>query len=126
MTVDTSTRVTNIGPRQRRIRLATGLVLFAAGLALSVLLVLSGQPRIIRIALIGIFLPAFLGVLQFRERTCVYLATRGQCNFDSGAQPVTDIATFTQLIRQTRSIFFRSLLYGLILTLIVLAIPSPG
>ena len=120
MTVDTSTRVTNIGPRQRRIRLATGLVLFAAGLALSVLLVLSGQPRIIRIALIGIFLPAFLGVLQFRERTCVYLATRGQCNFDSGAQPVT------QLIRQTRSIFFWSLLYGLILTLIVLAIPSPG
>ncbi len=118
-----SAHVTNIGPRQCARRLTVGVVAVGAGLVMTALLVLSGSPRIARLALIGIYLPGVLGVLQYREKTCVYLSTRGQRNMDTGPEPVTDIAEFTQLIRQTRSIFYRSFFYAAALTLISLLVP---
>jgi hypothetical protein len=117
------THATNIGQRQRIYRLSVGIAALVAGVALTVLLVLSGSPRIVRVALIGVYLPGMLGVLQYREKTCVYLSTRGQRNMDTGPEPITDIAEFTQLIRQTRSIFFRSVLFGVILTVLSLLAP---
>ena len=120
------THVVNIGPRQRARRLAVGLVALAAGLVMTVLLALSGSPRIVRLALIGIYLPGVMGLLQYREKTCVYLSTKGLRDLDTGPEPVTDIAEFTQLIRQTRSIFYRSFLYAVALTIISLLVPVLG
>lgn len=119
-----STHLANIGRRQRLIRLVIGLVFLAAGAGMTALLALSGSPRIVRLALLGIYLPGMLGVLQHREGTCVYLATRGRRDMGSGQEPVTDIAEFAQLIRQTRSIFYRSFFIGLLLTLLSLLVPD--
>jgi hypothetical protein len=53
----------------------------------------------------------------------VFLATRGQCDLDDGPRPLEDLALFTQLLRQARSIFARSLGWGLLLTLAGLLLP---
>jgi hypothetical protein len=64
-----SGRVVNIGRRQCLTRLAAGVVFLAAGVALTVMLALTDNPPMIRVALLGVFLPGMIGVLQFREKT---------------------------------------------------------
>jgi hypothetical protein len=59
----------NIGPKQRRRRLAFGVLFLAASVALEVWLVMSGAPRLARL---GLFLPLFsagVGYFQYREKT---------------------------------------------------------
>jgi len=53
----------------------------------------------------------------------VFLATRGQCDLDDGPRPIEDLALFTRLLRQARSLFARSLGWGLLLTLASLLLP---
>ena len=53
----------------------------------------------------------------------MFLATRGQCDLDDGPRLIEDLALFTQLLRQARSIFARSLGWGLLLTLATLLLP---
>jgi hypothetical protein len=64
-----SGRVVNIGMRPRLIRLAVGVLFLAAGVALTAMLAMTDNPRMIRVALLGVFLPGMIGVLQFREKT---------------------------------------------------------
>ena len=42
----------------------------------------------------------------------------------TGREQITDVAEFTQLIRQTRSIYFRAFLFSLGLTLLAVLVPS--
>jgi len=61
--------VANIGPRQRRIRLAFGLAMAGIAVALLVAVPALGLPRTARLL---VFFPAWLaalGILQHREKT---------------------------------------------------------
>jgi len=59
----------NIGPKQRRLRLMSGVVFLAISAAIEAGLVLGGAPRLARL---GLFLPLFaagVGYFQWREKT---------------------------------------------------------
>lgn len=61
--------IPNIGPRQRRRRLAWGAVAAVGALALAAWLVLSGAPRPARFAVFPLAFAGALGMLQHREST---------------------------------------------------------
>lgn len=59
----------NIGPKQRRLRLMSGVLFLAVSVAIGVWLVMGGAPRLARL---GLFLPLFaagVGYFQYREKT---------------------------------------------------------
>lgn len=61
--------IPNIGTRQRLIRLVMGLVMLALGGYLTWLLLTEEVSRWWRLSLIGLYLPAMLGLLQAKEKT---------------------------------------------------------
>lgn len=61
--------VANIGPRERRKRLAFGLLMLALGAALALGAVVTGGARLRRIALAIPFWLAAIGIFQAREKT---------------------------------------------------------
>jgi hypothetical protein len=59
----------NIGPKQRRLRLLSGVAFIAISAAIGAGLVMGGAPRLARL---GLFLPLFaagVGYFQWREKT---------------------------------------------------------
>src|ERR1700752_4535324 len=99
--------ITSVGRRQRTI---LGIVAAAAGVLGAVLLVLTGLDRGIRVALFLPFFGAGLGLFQARDRTCVFLASRGQCEIDQGTSSVGDSWLDAQLRRQAREVLIESAL----------------
>ncbi len=63
------TNLSNIGPRQRRRRLAYGLVALVTGLALALALVTNDAPQWWRLALWVPFTAAAIGILQAYHKT---------------------------------------------------------
>jgi hypothetical protein len=61
--------IPNIGPRERRLRLALGVVALASGVAIAVLLLLAGMRPLFRLPLFFPFWVAALGVFQARDKT---------------------------------------------------------
>jgi hypothetical protein len=52
----------------------------------------------------------------------VKLASRGQRDLDTGAQPIDDTAELTQLRRQARAVYAKSIIAAVILTALALAL----
>ena len=66
---DGSVCIANIGPNQQRLRLRFGLMMFALGIVIAALIILTGVDRAWRISL---FLPFYLGAIgyfQARDKT---------------------------------------------------------
>jgi hypothetical protein len=66
---DGSVCIANIGPKQQQLRLRFGLVMFAIGIIVAALVILTGVDRAWRISL---FLPFYLGAIgyfQARDKT---------------------------------------------------------
>ena len=61
--------IPNIGTRQRLVRLAFGVVMLGMAVYLSWLLLTEEVSRWWRLALVGLYLPAMLGLLQAKEKT---------------------------------------------------------
>jgi hypothetical protein len=59
----------NIGPKQRRLRLMTGVIFFGIGVAIDLWLVMSGAPRLARLVLFLPFFVSAIGYFQYREKT---------------------------------------------------------
>jgi len=62
-------RAVNIGPGERRKRLTAGVVGFAVGLVLAVVLIAMRAPALWRLLLFFPFLFGALGVFQSRDKT---------------------------------------------------------
>lgn len=116
--------VANIGPRGRRRRLLSGIVLFGIGVGLSAFLVWSGQPRAWRLLAFAPFWIGAFGIFQARARTCAVLAARGQRDLDRGAESIADPAELLTVRRQGRQVQFRTLLAAVVLTGGVLLLPG--
>ncbi len=117
------TSQTNLGPRERRKRLLLGVVSLGSAVALVFAAVALEWPRAARLI---VFIPlwmAALGLTQARESTCVGLAARGTCNFDTGERLIEDGPVAAALRRRARRITRRATILAGILTLIVLAFP---
>ena len=114
---------TNLGPRERRKRLLLGVVSLGSAVALVFAAVALEWPRAARLI---VFIPlwmAALGLTQARESTCVALAARGTCNFDTGERLIEDGPVAAALRRRARRITRRATILAGTLTLIVLAFP---
>lgn len=59
----------NIGPRERRKRLVSGIVMLAVSLGLAAFLVATGAPRLWRLALLIPFWAAGIGFFQAFDKT---------------------------------------------------------
>ena len=113
----------NLGPRERRKRLLLGIVSLGIAAAVAFAAVAFEWPRATRLV---VFMPlwmAALGLTQARESTCVALAARGACNFDTGERLIENGPVATALRRRARRITRRATMLAAILTLIVLAFP---
>lgn len=64
-----SSRAINIGPGERRKRLSAGVVGFAVGIVLAVVLIALRAPAMWRLLLFFPFLFGALGVFQSRDKT---------------------------------------------------------
>jgi hypothetical protein len=114
--------VPNIGPRERRRRLAGGVVILACALGGALLLRSWGAARGWRALLFLPLLLASVALLQVQAKTCVALAARGLRNLDAGNEPITDPAELAAVGAQARRVNTRALVVAAALTAGVLLI----
>ena len=69
MATSPSTRVANIGTRERRKRLFFGIVASGTGVVIAVLLAIIRAPLVWRLPLFLLFYAGALGVIQARDKT---------------------------------------------------------
>ncbi|GAB3416999.1 hypothetical protein GCM10027435_15180 [Haloparvum alkalitolerans] len=84
--------VCNIGPGERRKRLALGGGSLAAAVALGAVVVLGSFPAVYLLATVFPLYGAAMGFLQYRERFCVGFAALGVFDVGAGNREVTDDA----------------------------------
>ncbi|MGA9769820.1 MAG: hypothetical protein WBV94_12320 [Blastocatellia bacterium] len=122
-TVRASQPEINIGPREQFKRRLLGRVALIAGVALTVVLIGYGAPRLVRLVIFFPLWMAALGYFQAREKTCIALAARGTCNMDEGEQKIEDPGVQAKLREKARRIHRRALIMAVALTLLVLVFP---
>jgi hypothetical protein len=61
--------IANIGPRERRRRLMSGIAMLALGISIAAVLVVSHVPALWRLPLFLLFYGGASGVFQWREKT---------------------------------------------------------
>jgi hypothetical protein len=113
----------NIGPREQFKRRLLGRIALIASLALTIVLIGYGAPRLLRLVIFFPLWMAALGFLQAREKVCIALAARGTCNLDAGEQKIKDPRLQAKLREQARKIHIRALVMAVALTLLILAFP---
>ena len=115
---------TNIGPREQTKRRLMGIVALVCGVGMAFLMVVLEAPRWSRAL---VFFPVWLaglGMFQARERTCIALAARGRCNFDTGEEAVSDAAQAARLREKAKRINRRSVVVAALITTVVLLFPD--
>ncbi len=98
----------NIGPRQRRLRVAIGVGFLVVAGASATALVLEQAARPYRALVFLPLLLACISLLQVRAGTCVSLAARGKKNLDDGEVVVSDPAEQRQLGAQARHVMLQA------------------
>jgi len=112
----------NIGPRQRRRRIRTGVVLLALGGAIAGVLFGLHTERALRLVLAVPFIAGSVTLFQVRARTCVVFAARKVKNMDEGEVPVTDSRELQALLRQARLVWIQGLALGVVLTALAMIV----
>jgi len=109
MTETSSGRVANIGAAGARRRRIGGVIWIVVTVGLFVVLVVTHQPRAMRLA---VFVPAFLAALGFfqaQAMTCVFLCVVGGRERDAG-DPKLSPAERAPVWRQSAGVTLRSLM----------------
>jgi hypothetical protein len=114
----------NIGPREQRKRLVSGIVALLIGAAVAAGFMWVDASRWWRAILFGPFFFGALGVFQARSRTCVFLALRGVRNLDDGPKPLDDPVEIEALRRQAEKVYLKSLGAAALLTGLGLLLPA--
>jgi hypothetical protein len=120
METSPSTRVANIGMRERRKRLIWGIVASGVGVVIAALLIMIRAPLVWRLPLLLLFYVGALGIFQARDKTCVKLAARGQRDMDDGPQQISVAAELQRVQRQARVVYVKSAITAAILTALAL------
>lgn len=115
--------VANISLRERRRRLAFGVVTLALGLVVLGALLVGGADRWWRLALVLLYFPAATGFFQWSDHTCVALAARSERKLGARAEHIDDPEELAQIRVQARRVQLKALGAGLALTLIALLLP---
>jgi hypothetical protein len=98
----------NIGPRGQRQRNWMGLLTLLLAIALGAVFVWQEVNPLLRCVLFVPFFFGYLGLFQAKAKTCVFLVAKGQCELDSGRQPVTDPLLRAELSRRANWIYIKT------------------
>jgi fatty acid desaturase len=115
--------IANISTQERRKRLMMGVVTFAVSLVILVILMATGVSRWWRLPLFLLFVGAASGFFQWRDHTCVGLASRESRKLVDTVVHIDDAAELAQVRRQAQRVQIKSVLAAIPLTLIALALP---
>jgi len=124
--MDTSVVCFNLGPRERQKRLVVGLMGIVVGIAAFVMLRASAAPWWGYLVLMPIFMAGAVGLIQWRERTCIAFARQGVRNLDRGPEPITDEAEKQALRARAASIQQRAALIGVLVTMLAVVLSFIG
>ena len=113
----------NINTAERRKRLTSGGVMFGIGVAVLAALMLSGASHWWRLVLFLPFAGAASGFFQWKDKTCVGLSARQSRKLGDKMEKIEDAAELAQVRRQANRVQVKSLITGLVLTLIPLVLP---
>jgi len=124
--MDTSMVCFNLGPRERQKRLMVGLMGIVVGIVAFVMLRASAAPWWGYLVLMPIFMAGAVGLIQWRERTCIAFARLGVRNLDRGPEPITDEAEKQALRARAASIQQRAALIGVLVTVLAVVLSFVG
>jgi hypothetical protein len=124
--MDMSTVCFNLGPRERQKRLTLGLMGIIVSVAAFVMLRMSAAPWWVYFLLMPIFMTSAVGLIQWRERTCIAFARQGVRNLDRGLEPITDEAEKQALRARAVSIQKRAALIGVLMTTLAVILSFIG
>jgi hypothetical protein len=124
-------KVANLGKGQRTIRYWGAVWNIAVAIVIGAVLVMLGWSQWWRLL---VFVPLGLGILSYleaREKTCVWLANRGECSLDEGIKlgkvmrgdKLEDASLADQLKAKGRSITVRGYGIAVIITAIFVLLP---
>ncbi len=116
--------ISNIGPAQSRRRLFFGIFALAITILVLIIMITMGLSRWWRLFLFIPFTMAALGFLQYREKTCVALASQRMMNLDAGDIRIEDDEQFRMIREKAKQINLQAMLTGLILTILSLTLPE--
>lgn len=85
-----------------------GVITLLIALALGCFFVWTEVNPLIRWTLFVPFFFAYLGLFQAKAKTCVFLVAKGECDLDSGRQPVSDPLLQSELRRRARWIYVKT------------------
>lgn len=115
--------IPNISTAERRGRLISGIVAFVIGLAVFAAMAITGVDHWWRLLLFLPFAGAASGFFQWRDKTCVGLSARQSRKLGAVTEKIEDPAELAQVRRQASRVRIKSLVTGLLLTLLMLVIP---
>jgi hypothetical protein len=115
--------IANISPGERLKRLIGGVVPFVIALAILAWLILADVDRLWRLPLFILFMGAGSGFFQWRDKTCVGLASHSSRNLNDKLERIEDEAELAQVRRQARKVNLEALLAAIVLTVIALVLP---
>lgn len=118
--------IPNISPTERRKRLTVGVVTFALSLVILIALMALGFSRWWRVPLFFLFIGAATGFFQWRDQTCISLASRSSRKLGDTAERIEDASELAQVNRQARRVQRKSLMAALALTVIAVILPPLG
>lgn len=112
----------NINADGIRIRASFGVLFLVFAVGMMALLTVVQAPVFVRM---GVFLPAWLctlSLLQAARGTCIFLAARGACSTDMGAQRIPDEQRRQFFLKRAGRIHLQALSLALVLTLALVAV----
>lgn len=115
--------IPNINTAERRKRLAFGGLSLAVALGALAAMVAAGISRWWRAPLFFLFGGAASGFFQWRDKTCVGLASRNERKLGDSAETIQDAAELAQVKQQARRVQVKSFAAALPLTILALLLP---
>jgi len=116
----------NLGPKERQKRLALGVMGIAVGVVAFLMLRASLAPWWAYLVLMPFFVAGAVGLIQWRERTCIAYARQGVRNFDRGMEPIADEVEKRALQARAAVIQQRAVLVGVAATLLAIGLSFVG
>ena len=114
--------IPNISAAERRKRLRFGLIAFVISIAILAVLLATGISRWWRLPLYLLFASAATGYFQWRDKTCVGLASKQSRKIGDVEETIDDPAELAQVRRQARKVQIEALVAAIPMILIALAL----
>lgn len=115
--------IANISTPERQMRLRFGIISLVIGLVLLAVLMLGGLDRWWRLPLFLLFAGAASGYFQYADKTCVGLARQDSRKLGDKAEVIEDASELAQIRKQASRVQRKTLIAGVVLTLVALALP---